>query len=423
MLIRINVSKPRAKGHFNADAGTENMTVTYWPELVLFVQSIEESAGTFTVTYSPPNELDKKSVDIPLEPDIIALEPIDTVLHGSPTKAYKMYETVNQWFTDCLGQEVMLVYLGSNRRPVLGNLSPNAGSTAKSGAQSWLTTLTSSIPNIVQTKSINEDGLTYADLAAYLVVTEESLQDVSSRLPDNEDMDVTKFRPNIVLSGASQAWEEDFWGAITIRDPSMRESGGKAKSELILTNNCARCVSINIDYNTGQPGLGESGNILKKLMKDRRVDQGSKYSPIFGRYGFLKGDDAANAHVIAVGDAVTLSRRNTERTKFGKASSTNMMSLELKRTEQNGPACRLEDENERIHGTTVNTTTTHHHHLLFCLRQISLAHSNLEIVVTNLPRSRCPTRLECLLHHRHSVHRLVHVQRHGQRGQETHHDC
>ncbi len=307
------------------------MTVTYWPELVLFVQSIDESAGTFTVTYCPPNEGKQKSIDIPLCPDVTDLQPMDTTLHGSPAKAYMMYEEVNQWFTDCLGQKVMSVYLGPHRRPVLGNLSFNAGSNANGGAQSWLSSLTSGMPNIMQTKKSYEDSLTYADLAAYLVVTEESLQDVSSRLPDHEEMDITKFRANIVLSGAKKAWEEDFWGAITIRHTSASEAGTAANSELILTNNCARCVSINIDYSTGQPGVGESGNILKKLMKDRRVDQGSKYSPIFGRYGFLKGGDTTNGQVITVGDAATVSRRNIERTKFGKVSSIALMSLSLKR--------------------------------------------------------------------------------------------
>ncbi|KAL2044099.1 hypothetical protein ABVK25_012475 [Lepraria finkii] len=55
------------------------------------------------------------------------------------------------------------------------------------------------------------EGITFADLASYLIITEESLQNVSARLPDGVEMDRTKFRPNIVVSGAGAAWEEDFW--------------------------------------------------------------------------------------------------------------------------------------------------------------------------------------------------------------------
>lgn len=120
-------------------------------------------------------------------------------------------------------------------------------------------------------------------------------------------MDVTKF-PNIVISGAEEAYEEDFWGEITVQ----------TDVNLILTANCGRCVSINVDYDTGAPGSGEAGTMLKKLMKDRRVDKGNKYSPVFGRYGFI--DKGADGLHIEVGDDVVVSRRNKERTTFCKFS-------------------------------------------------------------------------------------------------------
>ena len=316
MLIKIHNGKPsspRYKAHVNGDM--ENMTITYYPELALFLQSIDISKGTLTITYNPPNGA-SKSLEIRLEPEVAYLEEMDVRLHQSPTKAYKMPERINTWFSGCFGYQVTLAYLGANQRPVLGNLSPNAAQNGSIANNSWLSSITASVSSFIGGKNVEEEGISFTDVAAYLVVTEESLRDVDSRLPEGTKMDVTKFRPNIVLSGAGEAYEEDYWGSITI-NPQNKGDDGKV-TEIILTQNCGRCVSINVDYSTGKSGTGEE-NVLKKLMKDRRVDKGNKYSPIFGRYGFLK--ETAVEHVIAVGDEVTISKTNKERTTFGRSST------------------------------------------------------------------------------------------------------
>ena len=315
MLLRVHNGKsisPRAKNQMNGNL--ENMIITFYPELVLFLQSIDVSNSTFTVTYNPPHGR-SKSLEIQLEPEVARLEVMDVRLHESPAKAYKMPERVNAWFSDCFGYDVILSYLGPNRRPVLGNLSPNAAQSGGAGSKSWLTSITASVPSLLAGKGVEEEGITFTDVAPYLVVTEESLRDIDSRLQDGARMDVTKFRPNIVLSGAGEPYEEDYWGGITI---STNKLEGNSKAiELVLTQNCGRCVSINVDYSTGKSGTGDA-NVLKKLMKDRRVDKGNKYSPIFGRYGFLKGGAAGQA--IAVGDEVNVSKTNKERTTFGRSS-------------------------------------------------------------------------------------------------------
>ncbi len=289
------------------------MTITYYPELALFLQSIDTSSATLTVTYNPPHEK-SKSLEIGLEPEVAHLEAIDVRLHQSPAKAYKMPGSVNAWFSECFGYKVLLAYIGSNRRPVLGNLSPTASQNGVAGSKSWLSTITANVPGLIASKGVEEEGLTFADCAAYLVVTEESLRDVNARLQDGTQMDMTKFRPNIVLSGAGEAYEEDFWGGITISPNKTKDASDVF--EIVLTQNCGRCVSINVDYTTGKSGTGEA-NVLKKLMKDRRVDKGNKYSPIFGRYGFLSR--AAVGQVIAVGDEVKVSKINKERTTFRRS--------------------------------------------------------------------------------------------------------
>jgi uncharacterized protein YcbX len=301
MLLKINPSLP---------SGLQNMTITYFPSMGLFTQVLNLPSGTFTVTHTNPSTDQQTSLEIPLQPDIEDLEIVDVVLHRSPTKAYDMGISINAFFSTAFGFAVKLVYLGPHLRPVLGNLSPNTGKPKQS---SWLSSITSSVPFLStpdpSSQKQDVEGITFADVAPYLIITQESLDDVSSRLPEDEQpMDLTKFRPNIVLSGSPAAWDEDFWGQLLIA----------SNVELILTQNCARCVSLNVDYSTGQIGTGESGKVLKKLMKDRRVDPGAKYSPIFGRYGFLdtKGEGKGEM-VIGVGDRVDVSRRNEERTVFG----------------------------------------------------------------------------------------------------------
>ena len=118
-------------------------------------------------------------------------------------------------------------------------------------------------------------------------------------------MDIEKFRPNIVVEGAYEPYEEDYWGRVTVK-------GG---TEILLPHNCVRCKSINIDYKTGKPGEGPSGEVLKRLQKDRRIDVGAKWSPVFGRYGFWgKGRE----EVWRVGDRVNVVKVNDGPTVWSK---------------------------------------------------------------------------------------------------------
>ncbi|KLJ05437.1 hypothetical protein EMPG_11084 [Blastomyces silverae] len=324
------------------DKSLKNMQVCYIQQMALFTtdvvfpsisaEGVVAEEGKILVRYQAPiGHPDRdvvRELEIPLEPrDLGALRVLEVDMYNSKTQAYDMGRKYADWFSECFGFEVVLAYLGGNRRPVLGDIPPNATvkkknraaaesqSTSNNGAGlGWMSGITKSLPyfgNSTGTPSAEKENnddddewITFADMAAYLVVSETSLGDVSSRLPDGETMDVTKFRPNIVLSGAPEAYEEDFWGEVTVKDDIR----------FILTANCARCVSINVDYDAGAPGSGESGTMLKKLMGDRRVDQGNKYSPIFGRYGFIdKGSDGLH---IGVGDEVAVSKRNEERTTF-----------------------------------------------------------------------------------------------------------
>ncbi|KAL8992951.1 MAG: hypothetical protein Q9188_007458 [Gyalolechia gomerana] len=299
----------------------QRMTVTYFARMGLFTQELSrgEDDEKFIVTYHPPpfEEGEEKSLKMRFEPDVQGLEELEVDLHGSKTRALNMGSEVNKWFSSCFGWEVICVYMPlGNTREVLGNLSPN-NAVSEGGRKSWFSAITAYVPEYFMEKdNVVEEGITFADCAPFLVVTEESIKDVSTRLPDGIEVDVTKFRPNIVLEGAEEAYEEDFWGRISI----VPNSSEDRVLEIILTQNCIRCQSLDIDYRTGTFGRGQEKTVLKKLMRDRRVDAGKKHSPVFGRYGFLGGKEESRAVTVTVGDEVHVTKRNQERTKFCRVS-------------------------------------------------------------------------------------------------------
>lgn len=347
----------------NGTESLQRMQLSRFPEMCLFLTNIvfptEDEAGKIIVTYQPPGIEDNydpcvKTLEVPLQPSVENLKKVNINLHSSPTEGYDMGSHYNDWFSSCFGYSVVLIYLGGNSRRVLGSFAPSLSLAHRERSQSLLASmrlliillsmtfifvwvgncglfhdttkmLLSSLGGLVvlsasflvwQFKLIpfipwgtaqdEEERITFSDSAAYLVVSETSLHNVSARLAGDEEMDITKFRPNVVVQGADAAFEEDFWAELAI---------GKSRIRLLLTANCLRCQSINVDFATGKFGTGDSGSVLKKLMKDRRVDKGAKYTPVFGRYSFISRD--SDNEPIRVGDEVALSRTAPERTVFG----------------------------------------------------------------------------------------------------------
>lgn len=281
--------------------------------------------GSISVLYSPPknSSTQETTLKIPLEPETDDLEEVKITMHKSPTKAYRMPSEYNKWFSSCFGYTVVLAYLGSNYRPVLMSTStaPSTNQDATAGA-SWLssltTTATSYLPSLSalspQTSNATKE-ITFSDCAPYLIVSSASLEPLSDRLPEGTEADITKFRPNIVVSGAEEPWEEDFWAELAVG----KRTGGVGFS---AAHNCARCKSVNIDYETGEAAKGGEGRLLAVMQRDRRVDPGMKYSPVFGRYCFLTEEEEEGGEgekkVVRVGDEVVVRRANEERTKFGE---------------------------------------------------------------------------------------------------------
>lgn len=226
-------------------------------------------------------------------------------MYGSSCQAHNMGLKYNDWFSDKFGFPVVLAFWGGNARPVLGN-RPGRPANEVPKSKNVFTKALASLPVLGSLLTANDYGIAFNDHAPFLVISEASVDDVTSRL--GQKMDNTKFRPNIILKGSATAWEEDFWTELAF-------SSG---TRLTLTANCVRCASLNVDYSTGAPGKGKDGEVLKVLQKDRRVDPGSKYSPVFGRYGFPGKGDAGGDKILRVSEGVVVTKRAKERTVFGE---------------------------------------------------------------------------------------------------------
>ncbi|GAA5884044.1 hypothetical protein JCM6882_002114 [Rhodosporidiobolus microsporus] len=246
------------------------------PSHQILQQSIDFDKLTLTIT-APSG----RSFTTPLQPPTETLKPVTVNLHQSPVLAFDVGDEAAEFFTAAtFGVATRLMFLSENvsgakhGRKVLGNISDG-----------------------------KDSGIAFQDCASYMIASSASLNEFSKNL--GRDMDIRPLRSNMLVGPAGPSsglkpWVEDFWAELRIADAVFR-----------LTSNCVRCVSLNIDYETGKR-LEGSGLPLQVLAKDRRIDIGAKYSPVFGRYAFSHDIGVK----ISVGDRVRVTKLNKKHTVF-----------------------------------------------------------------------------------------------------------
>ena len=97
-----------------------------------------------------------------------------------------------------------------------------------------------------------EDQTALSDGFPFLIISENSLASLNKAM--QLDLAMTRFRPNLVISGCS-SYAEDTWREISIGDISFR-----------LPKPCSRCAVPTIDPNTGETGK-EPLSTLNRLRK------------------------------------------------------------------------------------------------------------------------------------------------------------
>ena len=111
-----------------------------------------------------------------------------------------------------------------------------------------------------------DDHVSFADAYPFLLIGENSLADLNSRL--KEDLPMNRFRPNLVVAD-SEGFAEDGWKKIRI---------GEAVFHVVKP--CARCVMTTIEQTTGEKDGKEP---LKTLASFRIPKRSLKKKILFGQ--------------------------------------------------------------------------------------------------------------------------------------------
>jgi len=174
------------------------------PQLALLSVELCENDLTVFVRTEKTN-----SINIPLElangPEILVTIWDDQVL------AKVVDPEIGRWFSDYLGIEVNLVVMPE-----------------------------SSHRKVDQRYAVHGESVSFADGMPYLLIGQESLNDLNSRLERPVPMD--RFRPNIVFSGGSPFLED------SLREIKIGEV------EFQIVKPCARCIMTTVDQETGKKG-------------------------------------------------------------------------------------------------------------------------------------------------------------------------
>lgn len=124
------------------------------------------------------------------------------------------------------------------------------------------------------------DQVGFADGYPFLLISEESLDDLNSRLP--EPLPMNRFRPNIVVAGGGAPYMEDRWRRLAIGTLTMH-----------IVKACARCTITTTDQDTG----ARAREPLATLAGYRRVERGV----LFGQNVIHRGSGT-----IRCGDPVSV---------------------------------------------------------------------------------------------------------------------
>ena len=186
--------------------------------------------------------------------------PVRVFRHKPPVPA-RVAASAAEWLTGLVGRPARLVWLGDpTARPVLHN-------------------------------GVEGDRVSLADAYPLLLTSTSSLDAVNDWLVEggDEPVPMSRFRPNVVVSGA-QPWAEDGWlgGRLRIGATAFR-----------AVKPCDRCLVTTIDQDTGEAGKQP----LRVLGKYRRLPDGL----IFG----LNLIPDLPTGVIRVGDPVVIHADDT----------------------------------------------------------------------------------------------------------------
>lgn len=180
-----------------------------------------ELGENFLIVFDIRNPVDKLLIPY----DQVSDQEIEVVIWDDRVIANLVDKTADSWFGRKLGLDCHLVLMPASTQRKLS-----------------------------RKYAVNAESVSFADGMPYLILGEESLSELNTRLVNPVLMD--RFRPNIVFGGG-EAFVEDTWKKIKI---------GKTSFQVVKP--CARCVLTTIDQQTGV----QSNEPLKTLASYRTHD-------------------------------------------------------------------------------------------------------------------------------------------------------
>ncbi|MDQ3713810.1 MAG: MOSC domain-containing protein [Acidobacteriota bacterium] len=202
---------------------------------------------------------------IPFEPN--TNKTVSVKIWSSRCRAQVYEDKINEWFSDALETNCQLVLMpAETKREVSYFYAVH-----------------------------KDDVVSFADAYPFLLIGENSLTDLNSRLENPVPMN--RFRPNLIVSGAD-AFAEDGWTRIRIGDVVFH-----------LVKPCARCVVTTIDQSNGAKQGVEP---LRTLASFRIPKRSIKKKILFGQN--LIAEDVGK--IVNVGDTVEVLETSSKKLIF-----------------------------------------------------------------------------------------------------------
>jgi len=155
------------------------------------------------------------------------VEEVNVQIWEDNVTALKYNNDVNDWFSEAIGIKCCLVYMPDSTK------------------------------RKVDPKYANNKMVGFADGYPFLIIGEESLNDLNKRL--EEPLPMIRFRTNFVFSGG-KPFDEDNWKTIKIGNMVFHS-----------TKSCPRCVITTINQDTGTKGKEPLKTLATFRQKDNKV--------------------------------------------------------------------------------------------------------------------------------------------------------
>jgi len=177
---------------------------------LLTIKHIQNKLSPLTIPFAP---YDEKEINAQIWNDYVT--------------ALKYGSDVNRWFTEAIGFNCSIVYMPDSTKR---NVDPEYANNKLVG---------------------------FADGYPFLIIGEESLNDLNKRMA--EPLPMNRFRTNFVFSGG-KSFDEDNWKTIKIGDIVFH-----------AVKPCARCVITTINQTTGIKGKEPLKSLAVFRQKDNKV--------------------------------------------------------------------------------------------------------------------------------------------------------